>query len=343
MIRLPFVRKRTGMLLLGMALLVGGCRKDLCYNHYREAVVDLAWESAWERDYGMGWAAAWSETLYGRPYEALLPGTAEGVTLIDYDRAGHTSEHFLSAQGGTFIPEEGEHDMLLYNNDTEYILFDDMASLPAARATTTTRTRGSFKALHAGERTVNPPDVLYGAYIERAPAVELHERSRIEATMRPLVYTYLVRYEFESGLEYVSLARGAMAGMAEEVYLRDGATSEKSVSILFDGELTSWGAVARVRSFGVPGFPDAYYRPQRDAEATKRHYALNLEVMLRNGRMKTYEFDITDQMARQPRGGVITVRGLTVAEDEIGTDSGFDVTVDDWGEFEDIDLPIRPA
>lgn len=336
-------RKRTALLLLGAALLAGGCRKELCYNHYREAQVVLEWECAWERDYGRQWPAAWSTALCGEPYDALRPEAAEGVTLLEYDPSGNASEHFLSAGGGTFVPGEGAHDMLLYNNDTEYIVFDDMASLPTARATTTTRTRSSFKALHAGERTVNPPDALYGAFVERVPAVELHERLRTETTMRPLVYTYLVRYEFESGQEHVTLARGALAGMAEEVYLRDGATGGKSVSVLFDGEPTAWGVAARVRSFGVPGFPDEYYRLQRDAEGPKRHYALNLEVMLRNGRMKTYEFDITEQMADQPRGGVITVRGLTVAEEEIGTDSGFDVTVDDWGEFEDIDLPIGPA
>lgn len=329
-------------LVAGVALLSGGCRKDLCYNHYREARISLGWEYVWERDYGMAWASHWSDALCGDPYAALLPREAEGVTLLSYDTDGKSSDHFLDNSGGTLVVGDGAHDMLFYNNDTEYILFDDMASLPVARATTTTRTRSTFTALHEGERTVNPPDVLYGAFCQGVPAVGLHESVPVAATLRPLVYTYLIRYEFTSGQEHVSLARGALSGMAEAVYLRDGVTSEEGATLLYDCEPTAWGVVARVRSFGVPGFPDDYYRPQGKSNDTPRHYALNLEVMLRNGRLKTYEFDITDQMASQPRGGVITVEGLTVEEDELGTDSGFDVSVDDWGDFEDIVLPVSP-
>ena len=32
------------------AALLGGCRKDLCYNHYREAQIATGWECVLERD-----------------------------------------------------------------------------------------------------------------------------------------------------------------------------------------------------------------------------------------------------------------------------------------------------
>ena len=60
--------------------------------------------------------------------------------------------------------------------------------------------------------------------------------------------------------------------------------------------------------------------------------------MLPDGSIKVFEFDITDQMAKQPRGGVITVSGLTIDEYEFGGGGGFDVDVDDWGPYEDVEL-----
>ena len=54
--------------------------------------------------------------------------------------------------------------------------------------------------------------------------------------MRSLVFTYLVRYEFESGIDYIGIARGALAGMAQSVSLSTGHTSKESASILFDSK-----------------------------------------------------------------------------------------------------------
>ena len=102
------------------------------------------------------------------------------------------------------------------------------------------------------------------------------------------------------------------------------------------GEITDYGVEAVVTSFGVPGFsPDT-----RTTRADNTH-GVNLEVMLTNGALKNFDFDITDQMAQQPRGGVITVSGLTVSREEAAVESGFDVVVDGWGEYEDIEMPLN--
>ena len=336
-------RIRTGAVRACVAAaLLSGCRKDLCYNHYREARIGIGWECVWERDYGRGWASRWSAETFGTDYDALSPDRAAGVSMFDYDAAGKATQSFFSPEGGIVALAEGAHSFLFYNNDTEYIVFNDMATLPTASATTTTRTRASFINQHAGERTVNAPDVLYGAFVSDVPPVELHQSVDLSATLRPLVYTYLVRYEFDGGAEYIALARGALSGMAEAVYLRDGCTSERAATVLYDCELAPWGVQAAVKSFGAPGFPDEYYR-SRSGDDVPRNYALNLEVRLRNGKTKTFEFDVSDQLRDQPRGGVIVVRGLSISEEEIGSDSGFDVTVDGWGEFEDVDLPLGGA
>lgn len=323
---------------------LSSCRKELCYNHYRNASVTLGWEYEWERDYGKAHAATWDAGYHGFGYDELRPGQPEGVTLLTYGTGDSgPMRSFMPVGGGDVnLGEAGEHSLLFYNNDTEYIVISDIASLPAARATTTGRSRSSLgliRQIHPQERTINPPDVLFASYVSRVPEIGIHESAPLPVRMQPLVYTYVVRYEFEHGLEHVALVRGALAGMAEAVYLRDGVSSEEKATILYDCSLTAYGAVATVRSFGVPGFPDEYYG--RSAESRSNQvYTLNLEVRLTNGSTKEFTFDISEQMAGQPRGGVICVGGIRVEDNENLGDSGFNVTVDDWGEHEDIDLPI---
>ncbi len=161
--------------------------------------------------------------------------------------------------------------------------------------------------------------------------------------MQPLVYTYVINYEFEYGINNVVLARGAIGGMAESVYLRTGVTSEESSIILFDCEVMSTACKSHVRSFGIPNFPDIYYGRTDEKASEERPYTLNLEVMLRNGKTLEFNFDITDQMKTQPRGGVITVGGIRIEDEPDTPTGGFTVDVTEWDESgEIIDLPVNP-
>ena len=200
--------------------------------------------------------------------------------------------------------------------------------------------------MHSGERTVDEPDMLYSSWVEKYEAVKGRDTVNLSVTMRPLVYTYLIRYEFERGAEHIALARGAIAGVAESVYLKNGTTGNTSATLLFDCNITDYGVEAKVGSFGAPGFSvgSADGRQQVKADDNgggANRYSLNLEVMLKNGSRKTFEFDIAGQMQKQPRGGVIRVNGLVVTDEEaIGRGGNIDAGVSDWGEFEDIVLPL---
>lgn len=322
------------------AVLLSGCRKDLCYDHDSHALsaranVRPTWECVWERDYGKGWHNSWPEE-FGCEYERFCPDPATGIATFVYHEDGSRTEQHLPAEGGEVPMSEGTKNILLYNDDTRYIVFSDLDSWASASATTRTRTRSTYNREHGNELTVNAPDILYGTWIESYKAIRTEEPVALPVTMRPLVYTYLIRYEFDSGLEYVALARGALSGMAGSVYLQDGHTGDEAVTVLYDCELTAFGTEAAVTSFGVPEFPGDHYVQRSD-----RRYGLNLEVRLLNGKIKTFEFDITEQLAQQPRGGVITVSGLEVSEQEAGGGAGFDAEVEGWGEFEDIELPLN--
>lgn len=321
---------------------LASCRKELCYNHFRTAEISLAWEQEWERDYGMSHSDTWDAALHGFEYHELRPGLPEWVTLLKYLEDGTIREEFLEVDGGEIpMDETGAQSFLLYNGDTEFIILSDMASHATARATTTTRTRATLTYTmqkFPGSRSINPPDMLYAAYVEDIPYIDVHEVKTMPVRMQPLVYTYVIRYEFEHGLDKVALARGALGGMAESVYLRNGTTSDNPSIILYDCDIKSYGCEARVNSFGVPGFPDEYYG-RADGESEPREFTLNLEVLLNNGKTLQFDYDISDQIEKQPRGGVIRISGIRIEDEEGMVDSGFKVNVDDWGEHEDIEMP----
>ena len=273
-------------------------------------------------------------------YEARRPGTPEclGVQIYIEDRAYSVVN--VAPEGDIVQMSPGEHSLLLYNNDTEYIVFDDMQSYSRARATTRTRSRSSYMGNSYmednDENTVNAPDMLYGNYMESYTAERKTETDLLPVTMHPLVFTYLVRYEFSHGLEYVALARGALSGMAEAVWLNSGRTSEESATVLYDCTLQDFGAQASVRSFGIPDYPNEHYTTRAGGQ-----YGLNLEVRLKNGDIKTFDFDVTEQVAAQPQGGVIVVSGIEISDEEGQKGgSGFEVDVNDWGEYEDVELPL---
>lgn len=340
--------KRLMTLLATVAVMASCEHKDLCFDHdphapKSEVDIRAAYEREWQYDYNSltDWRnfAAWPQT-YGMEYDDLRPSLPAGLRVQVYDSYQTGSVVNIDANGGTVWMHPGEHSLLMYNNDTEYIVFNEMQSYASATATTRTRTRATYMGSQYAdgdkESTVSAPDMLYGCYVPSYTQERTTEPSSLAVTMRPLVFTYLVRYEFVHGLEYVALARGALAGMAEAVWLNSGRTVDKAATVLYDCTLRSFGAEAQVRSFGVPDFPNDRYAPQ-----SQRHYGLNLEVRLKNGKLKTFDFDVTDQVACQPQGGVIVVRGIDISDEE-GSEggSGFDVDVEGWGDYKDIDLPL---
>lgn len=328
-----------------MVLLSSCTHKELCYTHSEHAhkyhvSVQADYRYDWEENCTdfMDWRNNWPENYLS--YESLIPGKPSGLRVVNYPENGGNKISNIESDGGIVYFSEGLHDILFYNNDTEYIVMTGIGDFPTAQATTRARTRSTYQGnpfTKGGEElTVNPPDMLYGNFCNGYEAKRLEEPDMFAVTLQPLVFTYKIRFEFDKGSEYIALARGTLAGMALAVNMSTGRTSDEIATILYDCEVTDYGARAVVNSFGVPGYPNDNYSKSGNI------YAVNLECRMRNGKMKTFDIDVTDQVERQPHGGVIVISGLEVEASEGATSSGgFDVTVDDWGEYEDIELPLN--
>ena len=339
--------KRHVIIILAIASLLSSCiHKELCYIHnehahkyhaYIVAEYRQEWEEHEVKDF-TNWKENWPE-LYVE-YDGLRPGKPAGLRVVNYPVSGGSKISNIDTDGGLVYFSEGHHDILFYNNDTEYIVMASTEKFATTRATTRTRVRASytgnpFATKNDEEITVNPPDMLYGNYLVGYEAKRLPEPEVLEVTLHPLVFTYKIRFEFDKGIEYVALARGTLAGMAMSVNMSTGETSDDIATILYDCELKDYGVGALVNSFGVPGYPNGNYTKADNI------YAINLECRLKNGKTKKFDFDVTDQVEKQPHGGVIVISGLEISESEGATSGGaFDVVVDDWGDYEDIDLPL---
>ena len=151
-------------------LLLAGCRKELCYNHDEHSqTVKLeaktTWECEWERPYDHNWRNEWQPS-FGCTYEDLCPQPAVGIRAIAYGDDGYYKEANPPTEGGRLPAREGKNSILLYNNDTEYIVFDGLEVSITAQATTNTISRSTLGTLHSGERNINQPAQLYGYYAD---------------------------------------------------------------------------------------------------------------------------------------------------------------------------------
>ena len=318
-----------------------GCRKELCYTHNEHSIgvrIDLraSWELEWERDYGCGWCDCW-DSGWGCGYDDLRPGVPEGIRLIAYRETGESKDFNIGPSGKTVVlGDEGEYSFLLYNNDTEYIVYDDLSSSKDASASTRTTSRTEFRSPNDGERVMNQPDMLFGRYVENVKIERKMETETVHLEMRPLVYTYFVYIAFSEGYEYVAKAQGLFAGMAEKVYLYDGHTGSESATIMFDCEKGGSLMAARVMTFGVPNYPgDHYSKVGEEGE-----YMIRLEVLMTNGLYKRIDVDVSDQIMNQPRGGVVRIEGLRITKEDFASGSGgFDIGVDEWGD--PVEIPLN--
>lgn len=329
-----------------IALFASCDHKDLCFDHDQHALryqaeIQAAYTRVWEYSQPgqTNWEHQWPLD-FDFPYDSLVPSFPKGLRAVVYNADGSNRITNMDTFGGILPLAAGNNDILFYNNDTEYIVFDNMGSLHTATATTRSKMRPSyvgspFLAI-AREQTVSAPDMLYGSSILGYSPEKTLNPVPLKVSMTPLVFTYYIRFEFKAGLKYVALARGALAGMASGVNIYTGVTTDDRSTIMFDAELKSFGTQAFVRSFGAPAFANDHYG--NNAPAT---FGLNLEVRLRNGKIKTFDFDVTDQIKRQPQGGIIVIRGLEITDQEgQGGSSGFDVDVEGWGEYEDIPITL---
>ena len=343
--------------LLGILVLASCDMRELCYDHYNhdykyQVNIKADYEQEWQYPLSSSndWKDFWPDT-FNIAYTDLIPALPSGLRVMIYDTIKCDRQN-IERMGGVVYLTEREKSFLIFNNNTEYIVFNNVENKAEATATTRALSRSTYSAnAHSpmkDQNTRSEPDVLYVTYVPSYFPVSVIEPLDLPVMLKPVVYTYYIRFEFEYGAHHIKLARGSMAGMSASVNLMTQEPSEDLATLMFsNAKSRSYGVDASVRSFGI--LPDTTrLRPQLDGD-----YAclLNLEVTLPKGYIKEFEYDpndsilsqldITDQILSQPKGGVIVIKGLRVEDEEAElTGVGFDpnIAIENWGDFEDVIL-----
>lgn len=336
---------------VAVLLVFTSCRKGLCYEHDEHALtvkteVQPQWMQEWENpyrgdSYGLNWKQIWETRNWPGDYNDFRPAVPNGIRCVIRTEGSRLISSNLKEIGGALNMPPGRHELLFYNNDTEYIVFEHTDQPTLTTASTRPRSRAGYQAPqgHENERTISPPDMLYASYVPQYEAGLSLKPDQLSVTMFPRTYSYLIRYRFKSGLEYVAQAKGALTGMADKAYLHDGHTDATPATLLFDCKVDDIGCTAKVMSFGVPDF--AYKLNEYTDNPAKLHFVLNLEVMLKNGKRLNYNLDVSDIMRAQPRGGILLFSDIEVSDKDGNENTGgFDPDVGDWEDVIDIPLPI---
>lgn len=314
------------LLMLSIILLVG-CRKELCdlpHPHPQQVTIAIDWSNAYDS------VVPESVGVLFYPIEK----SSEGEHL--QKTASKPITYYLPATGGKVNLDAGYYAAILYNLDTEKILFRKKEKYNQMEAYTEPMFRKSYasRTEATGEMTVEMPDLLYGDNIDLLEILPDESGVREQCvvfTPKPAVMRLHVNVRV-NGIQYVASARGALSQMAGGYMLGHGCASGTPVTFFYDfiaKEGTSNELYAEVWTFG-----------QLPQEMNKRQI-LTIELLLIDGSILPFTFDVTEDIAKMEHNITITLgmNGEVDIPPVEGPGGGFEGGIGDWEE--EIIVPLK--
>ena len=246
-------------------------------------------------------------------------GLPEGIRVLFYslNTQKYVQDNYLT-QGGKADIREGGYQLLMYNNDSEKILFGNIGKYETHEAYTNQVYRPSFQNPAQGEVTYAQPDNLWLDHID---SLNLSQESRvIRFKPRQMVRLYYGQVEVE-GLSQAHEVRGAVTGVIGKLKLASEKGREPG-TVFFDATTHSDTVSFFFRCFGT-----------FSGESIPVKHYLALEFLLRNGIVQR-NIDITNLMDQLPSGGHFKIDSeISIPADTTSTGGGFDSNVNDWKEI----------
>jgi hypothetical protein len=260
----------------------------------------------------------------------------------------------------------GFWDMLLWNRITTHdgvqsLVLDETSSLDSVIAYTNPTMRITRFNAPAFTHAFNAPEELFSAYkkgIEINKNLDgfVYDEKRDvwvrtdSLKLRPVTYIYLTQVILHNNNGRITSIDGNadISGMARSTNLNTGIAGNDAITVYFNanlkkdcdmnGELVDIIG-GRVLTFGPTGVEAKAIEEAKQAGVRKRaqtpldkfrHY-MDFTMQFNNGHDSTFVFDITDQVQKQHKGGIITIE-LNVDTIPIPSrsgGSGFDAVVKD--------------
>lgn len=337
--------------------------------------LDVVWglQADWEKDWYYGWDETdqqmWGPIGYPSPHSFEVRRYYLGKS----PNAPHKNVEGFTINTNRFRRTYlfGYYDMLIWSNieskdGTQAVIIDESDS-EAVKATTSVThgmTRQATSTTVTDGNSVvglyNQPEVFYSTYprnihisedvkdYDYYDEVEKCWVKQIDCELTPLVYIYLVQVILinNEGSVIGTSGNAALSAVTGSTNVNTAHTHNNPAMVYFNtryktdmlynlqrvdiigGKMTTYGLCDMGSYHDVPNH--IYNGSRKDLPNF-----LMLDVTLRNGTVKTYQFDVTDQCRRQAHGGIITVvldcKEVPVDPDE-PSGSLFVPTVEDYEE-----------
>ena len=324
---------------------------------------DLAYD--WEKEWTYGWdeldESLFGEIGYTEPDIFDLRRYYEGQEPM----RPHTTKEDFSVYGRHFTADYkyGYYDLLAWNHirtadGVQSLWFDETTTLDSVMAFTNQSLAHAGYHAPAYTRAFYQPEELFAGYardlhITADPAdyddydPETNTYIKyIDLTLTPVTYIYLTQVRLHNNRGRIDGVDGNanMSGMARGVTLNSGVANKDAVAVHYDvrfkrnrpmretGELVDI-AGGRCLTFGIPNQNSSRVSRAADVKDRTRHY-MDVNFVFSNGMDSTFVFDVTDQVRKRYKGGVITI-DLDVDTIRIPSrsgGSGFDAVVKGYEE-----------
>ncbi len=323
----------------------------------------------WRAEWYYGWDEE-DERIFG-PMGYIEP-TAYNLRRYytgDIPYRAHTNVMTHTVNGDQFTAnfELGYWDILVWNDivtkdNVQSLNFDESSSLDSIIAYTNPSMRASRYQAPKYTNAFYQPEDLFSAYEQ---AIEINEdldgfvfdEARnvwvkvLDMMLEPVTYIYLTQVILRHNNNKITGVDGTsdLSNVARATNINTGKAADDPVTVHYNvrfkkncdkGGETVDIAGGRLMTFGIPGLTPRLYRTAADSLALQeelrnkgRHF-MDVKMQFNNGNDTTFVFDVTDQVQRRFRGGVITVEldmdTIPVPHSRGG--SAFDAVVEDYEE-----------
>lgn len=327
----------------------------------------------WTYELGYDWKAEWTYGWDDEDIQAMgeLGYTEpESFDLRRYylgaePHQSHNSVERFVVDGKMFRTKYnfGYYDMLIWNRVNTHdmvqsLVFDEATTLDSVMAFTNISMHSARYQAPSYNYAFNQPEELFAGY-ERDihitdvladydhfdPETQTYYK-KLSMHLMPVTYIYLtqVRLHHNKGKIVGTQGEANLSGMARSVTLNSGIAGKDAVSVHYNIRLKNDCVIkqtgekvdivgGRCLTFGIPNQNSSRVTRAEDVRDRLRHY-MDVHVMFYNGMDSTMVFDVTDQVRRRYRGGVITIDldMDTVPVPQRPGGSAFDAVVKDFDE-----------
>ena len=338
---------------------------------WTELELDTYWDYELEFGVKYDWRAEWyygwdeeDERIFGGPIGYTLPDEFNIRRYFTGNEpyAPHTKVLSNSIKGTTFQGEFtwGFWDMLVWNeiqirDGAQSIIFDETSTLDSVTVSTNPTMLASRYHAPRYLRSFYQPEELFSAYEQ---AIEINrnldgfefdpERNvwikRMNMVLRPITYIYLAQVILHHNRGKIVDVDGNanLSGMALSSVLNSGRAGDDAVALGFNmhwkpacdmnGETVDI-AGGRLMTFGICSQCSNAIKNIYEVRDKNSHF-MDVTLQFNNGIDSTFVFNVTDQVRRCYKGGVLTVEldMDTIAVPSRSGGSAFDAVVKEYEE-----------